>query len=155
MHYPHHSLALACLFLATLFTSTAGVLVRWVESADGWTVLFWRAAFFVATLLVWVTLRYRGRLVRMALNTGWPGVLMAVSFALATIAFIFALLETTVAKVVLISGTGWPTLSPVSSRCSPSIEATGVPPMSMIMSPGTRPATSAGDPFCTSVTSTP
>ncbi|HKY95642.1 MAG TPA: DMT family transporter [Kiloniellales bacterium] len=104
MRSPHYRLALAALLVATLFTSTAGVLVRWIESADGWTVLFWRALFFVLTLFLWVAARYRGGLPRAVLRTGWPGVLMASAFALATITFIFALLETTVAKVVLISG---------------------------------------------------
>jgi drug/metabolite transporter (DMT)-like permease len=104
MRSPHHGVALACLFLATLFTSTAGVLVRWIESADGWTVLFWRALFFALTLSSWLALRYRGRLLQAALRTGWPGVLMASAFALATITFVFALFATTVAKVVLISG---------------------------------------------------
>jgi drug/metabolite transporter (DMT)-like permease len=100
----HYRLALLCLLTATLFTSTAGVLVRWIESADGWTVLFWRAVFFCSTLLVWMVLRYRGRLLAVTLRTGWPGVMMAAAFALATVTFIFALIETTVAKVVLISG---------------------------------------------------
>jgi drug/metabolite transporter (DMT)-like permease len=104
MPIPSHRLALATLFLATLFTSTAGVLVRWIEAADGWTVLFWRAGFFVATLGLWVALRYRGRLRQVVVSTGWPGIGMAVSFALATVTFIFALLETTVAKVALING---------------------------------------------------
>jgi len=104
MRSSHYRLALTCLFVATFFTSTAGVLVRWIDSADGWTVLFWRAVFFAATLLIWMVLRYRSRLVSVTLQTGWPGVLMAAAFALATITFIFALIETTVAKVVLISG---------------------------------------------------
>ena len=104
MRSPLYSVALICLFTATLFTSTAGVLVRWIEQADGWTVLFWRAAFFALTLGVWLVGRYRGGIVQATLRTGWPGVLMATAFALATITFIFALLETTVAKVTLISG---------------------------------------------------
>ena len=104
MRSPHHRIALICLFLATLFTSTAGVLVRWIEAADGWTVLFWRAAFFVATLSLWVALRYGRRLPRVVRGTGWPGIAMAVAFALATVTFIFALIETSVAKVALING---------------------------------------------------
>lgn len=104
MSSPTHRIALATLFLATLFTSTAGVLVRWIEQADGWTVLFWRAAFFVVTLGAWLLLRYRRRLWRVTLATGRPGLVMAAAFAAATITFIFALLETTVAKVALING---------------------------------------------------
>ncbi len=104
MRSPHHRLALLTLFTATFFTSTAGVLMRWIEQADGWTVLFWRALFAAATLLVWLAGRYRTRLPAAIYRTGWTGVIMAISFVLATITFIFALIETTVAKVVLING---------------------------------------------------
>jgi drug/metabolite transporter (DMT)-like permease len=104
MRSPHHRLALLTLVTATFFTSTAGVLMRWIEQADGWTVLFWRALFCSATLLVWLAIRYGRGLPRAYLATGWTGVMMTVSFVLATITFIFALIETTVAKVVLING---------------------------------------------------
>ena len=39
---------IACLLTATLFTSTAGILLRLIEQADGWQVLFYRSVSFVA-----------------------------------------------------------------------------------------------------------
>ena len=101
---PHYRLALLCLLAATFFTSTAGVLLRWIESADGWTVNFYRAAFFVLTLSIWLLGRYRWRLPQAFGAVGLPGLVIALCFAGATIAFVFALLATTVAKVVLING---------------------------------------------------
>lgn len=96
--------AFACLILATFFSSTAGVLLRWMEEADGWTVLFWRSLFFVATMGFWLLLRYRRGVVRLAKDFGAPELWVSLLFACATVAFVFALLETSVARVVLVNG---------------------------------------------------
>ena len=100
----HTAFAFACLLLATCFGSTAGVLLRWMEAADGWTVLFWRSLFFVATMALWLLLRYRRRVVRIVTDFGAPELWVSLLFAGATVAFVFALLETSVARVVLVNG---------------------------------------------------
>ena len=96
--------AFACLILATFFSSTAGVLLRWIEAADGWTVLFWRSLFFIATMGCWLLLRYRRGVLRLAKDFGAPELWVSLLFACATVAFVFALLETSVARVVLVNG---------------------------------------------------
>lgn len=101
---PQYRVGLICLAVATFFTSTAGVLLRWIEAADGWTVLFYRSLFFFATLGVWLLLRHGTRLPAVYRSAGWVGVQVAILFSIGTVAFIFALLHTTVAKVVLING---------------------------------------------------
>jgi len=103
-HGPHYRLGLVYLFTATFFTSTAGILLRWMEEAGGWTVLFWRSLFFVATLLAWLTLRYRRRLPQLIRGFGRSELWLTLYFTLSTITFVFALLETTVARVALING---------------------------------------------------
>ncbi len=51
-----YRLGLSCMFTATLFTSIAGIVLRLVEEADGWQVLFYRSAALVLTLAPgWVT----------------------------------------------------------------------------------------------------
>lgn len=104
MRSSQYRLALLCLFAATFFTSTAGVMVRWIESKDAWAILLWRSVFFVVIIAAWLALRYRGQLVAAFRKTGRPGLVMATAFFIATLTFIMALLETTVAKVALISG---------------------------------------------------
>ncbi len=97
-------LAFACLVLATFFTSTAGVLLRWIEAADGWSVLFWRSLFFVATLGLWLLLRYRRRLPGLIAGSGAAELWVSLLFGCGTVCFVLALLETSVARVVLING---------------------------------------------------
>jgi drug/metabolite transporter (DMT)-like permease len=103
MRSPHYRLALLCLVTATFFTSTAGVLLRWLEEAEGWRVLFWRSLFFALTMALWLALVHRGSLRRAFTQLSWRGLELALVWSAATVAFIFALLETTVARVVIIN----------------------------------------------------
>lgn len=93
---------LLCLFSATLFTSLAGVILRHVEAADGWQVLFYRSVAFVAVLLPFLLCRHGGGTARAFRAVGRPGAVVALSLCPAFVLFILALLETTVANVVFI-----------------------------------------------------
>ena len=90
------------LFTATLFTSIAGVLLRLIEQADGWQVLFYRSLAFVAVLLLFLVWRHQGATARAFRVVGRPGLVTALALSPAFILFILALLETTVANVVFI-----------------------------------------------------
>ncbi|MDX1421627.1 MAG: DMT family transporter [Kiloniellales bacterium] len=91
-----------CLFSATFFTSLAGVILRHVEAADGWQVLFYRSIAFVAVLLAFLAWRHGAGTVRAFRAVGRPGLVVALALSPAFILFILALLETTVANVVFI-----------------------------------------------------
>lgn len=95
-----YRLGLACLAAATLFTSTAGLLVRLFEQADGWQILFYRALWFIAAMLVFIVWRRGRRTVHAFLHIGRPGLATAAFLSGAFIFFVFAVLETTVANVV-------------------------------------------------------
>ena len=97
-----YRVGLLCLFSATLFTSLAGVILRHVEAADGWQVLFYRSLAFVAVLLLFLVWRHRGHTARAFRVVGRPGLVTALCLCPAFILFILALLETTVANVVFI-----------------------------------------------------
>ncbi len=89
-----------CLVSATFFTSLAGILVRLVEAAGGWQILFYRSLAFVAAMLLFIAVRHRGRTLTAFASGGGAGWVVTVSLTAAFILFIFALLETTVANVV-------------------------------------------------------
>jgi DME family drug/metabolite transporter len=88
------------LVTATLFTSTAGVLVRLVESADGWTLVFYRSVAFVATMLVFIVWRHGRQSAAAFRDIGRSGLGVAVFLGAAFTLYIFALLNTTVANAV-------------------------------------------------------
>jgi len=91
---------LVCLVSASFFTSLAGILLRHVEAADGWQVLFYRSLALVATLLVFLLWRHGRGTARAFRAVGRPGLAVAVFLGAAFMLFIFALLQTTVASVV-------------------------------------------------------
>jgi len=85
---------------ATLSWSSAGLLARAVQT-DAWTTLFWRSLFAAVTLLAYLALRERGRLVRSFRRLGAVGTAMAVCFAVSMICFINGLQLTSVAAVLI------------------------------------------------------
>ncbi len=99
-----YRLGLSYMFVATLFTSIAGIVLRLVEEADGWQVLFYRSSALVATLVPFIAWRYGAQAGAAFRAVGRSGLMVAVCLAGAFSMFIFALLETTVANVVFTVG---------------------------------------------------
>lgn len=82
--------------------STSGVLLRFIESANGWQILFYRGLFFFLTMMVFLLLRYRRRAWSALYTTGKPGIFLGMTLGLASVLYIFGILSTTVANVVFI-----------------------------------------------------
>lgn len=93
---------LLCLFGSTLFTSTAGLWLRWIESADGATVLFYRALFFALSMSIWLLAEQKS--FDSLLNLGWKRWGVALLFAASTATFILGMLYISVARVVALNG---------------------------------------------------
>jgi drug/metabolite transporter (DMT)-like permease len=90
--------------LAAVAFSTAGLFTRLIE-VDVWTMLFWRGLYgglFIAGYVVW---RDGTRAMRALRRIGMPGLVAAGCSTAATICFINALRETTVADVLVINAT--------------------------------------------------
>lgn len=97
-----HGRAVAVMIAAALMWSIAGVVSRWLESAQGFEVTFWRSAFNAAALVLllswlrgprtlWRSLRDADRML------WWSGLCWCVMFT----AFMLAITLTTVANVLV------------------------------------------------------
>ncbi len=96
----------ACVISASFFTSLAGPIVRAFESADGWTLQFWRQAWFLGFILLFLAWRHGlAGLPGCFRAVGRPGLIAAVALGISFVAFVFAMMATTVAKVVFIGAT--------------------------------------------------
>lgn len=84
--------------------SLAGILLRNVEAADGWQVLFYRAISFFITLFLILFARYRSNTLKAFRAVGLRGVAVAVVLGLGSCCYVFAILLTTVANAVFIIG---------------------------------------------------
>ncbi|MFT5111543.1 MAG: DME family drug/metabolite transporter [Parasphingorhabdus sp.] len=88
-----------------LCLSTAGVLLRHIESADGWQILFFRAVGFCITIFLVVLYRNGRNTARVFVAVGGRGVVAAIVLGLGSVAYIYAILLTSVANAVFIIGT--------------------------------------------------
>lgn len=106
---------LAYVTASALIWSFGGLLIRAVESADAWTIVFWRsvtAGIFLFGLLWWE----RGGQPRKAFaEMGWPGIGVACCFASASISLVVAIRLTSVADVLIIMSSA-PILAAILGR---------------------------------------
>jgi len=86
------------------FLSTSGILLRNIESASGWQILFYRGFTFSLTLFLLLLIRYRSNIGGAFRAIGPSGLLAALVLGLGSICYIYAILWTTVANAVFIIG---------------------------------------------------
>ena len=87
---------------AAVAWSTGGLLSRLLESHDSWTTIFWRSASAFAFLLLFMAVRNGRATPRLFRDMGWPGLLVGLFFAGASISLVVALSLTSVAKTLVI-----------------------------------------------------
>ena len=75
-------------------------MLRSIESANEWQVIFGRQIFFTPAILLVLAIRYRGHLIRMFLDAGWVGLAAGVCLGLANPTVILAMVHTTVANAL-------------------------------------------------------
>ncbi len=102
MHDKQYRTGVVMILTATLCLSLGGLILRNMEAADGWQVMFYRSISFVVTLLALLVYRYRGGLLAAFRATGTDGVLVALFLAVGSICYLFSLLLTTVANAMFI-----------------------------------------------------
>jgi len=90
---------------AMLLWSSSGILMRSIETASQWPVVFYRSATMAATVFAIIAVSHRGRVVRAFRAAGGLGVLGGLFFAASTICFIFSITSTTVANTAFLSAT--------------------------------------------------
>jgi drug/metabolite transporter, DME family len=91
--------------LAGVFWSTGGVLIRWIEAADAWQIIFYRSVALALTLLLIVALRHRGRLIAAFAGIGGAGFCAGVCLSGGFVGYVLALRYTSVANAVFMLGT--------------------------------------------------
>jgi len=100
----HYKLGLTLILLGGTFLSLSGILLRHIEAANGWQILFYRSFtcfIFIATVL---SFQYRKATLSKFRAIGLPGFYASVVLSLGSIFYIMAMLNTTVANVVFIIG---------------------------------------------------
>ena len=87
---------------ASLLWSTGGLIVRELGPIDSWTIVFWRSLSAFAFLVVLGLAQEGAGFPRAVLRMGWPGLVIALCYTVASIGFVVASKLTTVAEVLII-----------------------------------------------------
>ena len=92
--------------LAGTLWSLAGIVIRNMDAASDWQIVFYRSAGMVPVVFLAIWLRHRGRMGRAFGEVGWTGVLGALFLATAFVGMILAFVHTTVANALFIFACG-------------------------------------------------
>ena len=87
--------------IAAILWSTMGTVIRLIDEAGTWAVLFWRSAGMILVLTVWVAFR-RGAVLGPIRRTGRAGLTAGLGLVLAFAGAIHAIQTTTIANAVLL-----------------------------------------------------
>ena len=85
--------------------SWGGLILRSFESASIWQILFYRSIFFLWVLIVFILLTYRKKTFKKIKEAGVPGLIGGVFLSTNFVAYMYSMMETTVANVVFIIST--------------------------------------------------
>lgn len=97
------ALGIALVAASAVVWSFGGPIAREIKAPDPWTIVFWRAVWAALLLLAFMLLRdgVKGT-IGLFRAMGWPGLAVAVCFAVASSTFSIALQFTTVANILLV-----------------------------------------------------
>lgn len=80
--------------------SFSGLILRQIETADAWQIVFYRSGFMALGLALYLLWRTRGRLVAILVAAGAAGLLGGLALGVAMIGFVWAMTHTTVANTL-------------------------------------------------------
>lgn len=102
----NYSRGLLYALLSGVFLSSGGLMVRFLDGADPWTVLFYRSLAFFFTVSIFMLWRYRGDFVRRLQQLRASDLLVSLFLALGFLFYLMSLYYTSVANTVLLLSTG-------------------------------------------------
>ena len=92
--------AVPIIALSSLLVSVNGLMLRSIESASDWQVVFGRQLCFTPVMLLLLWIRYRGQLINLFRQLGWVGIGAGTCLGLANITIILAMSHTTIANAL-------------------------------------------------------
>ena len=98
----HHALGIVLVLCAGLLWSSAGSLVRAIEQADPWQILFFKNVWMVAAIAAWLIVRYRGGVVAVARRGGAMTLIAGLCLVGANAGWLFSITSTSVANTLLL-----------------------------------------------------
>jgi drug/metabolite transporter (DMT)-like permease len=100
--HAHHRLAVMLVLVSSTINSAGGLLLRSIDVAGPWHVLFYRQGALALALILVLALRHRGRIVLEFIGIGRHGVLAGMAMGAGATCYILSLSNTMVANTLFI-----------------------------------------------------
>ena len=94
------SLSIFLLLLSSIAISFGGLIMRNIEVANAWQIIFYRSLFFSISISLILIFQYRFMFFKNIKKIGSPGLLGAIFYTIANIMFVHAFANTTVANAL-------------------------------------------------------
>lgn len=101
-----YAIGVGLILLGGVALSSGGILIRYVQDANAWTILFYRSLGFIGLLLLMVLFRHGRETPQAFRSIGTSGVVLALALGGGFTCYVFAMLLTTVASVSFIISAG-------------------------------------------------
>ena len=85
-------------FFGACSLSFGGLIVKSFEGATLWQILFWRSLFFSLTVLTFLIITYKSKVLNSFYNSGLPGFIGGLILSIGFCGYVFAMYNTTVAN---------------------------------------------------------
>ena len=86
------------IFFGALSLSFGGIIVKSFEGATLWQILFWRSLFFSLTVLTFLIITYKSKVLKSFYVSGLPGFIGGLILSIGFCGYVFAMYNTTVAN---------------------------------------------------------
>ena len=86
------------IFFGALSLSFGGLIVKSFEGATLWQILFWRSLFFSLTVLIFLIITYKSKVLKSFHDSGLPGFIGGLILSIGFCGYVFAMYNTTVAN---------------------------------------------------------
>ena len=86
------------IFFGALSLSFGGLIVKAFEGATLWQILFWRSLFFSLTVLTFLIITYKSKVLKSFYDSGLPGFIGGLILSIGFCGYVFAMYNTTVAN---------------------------------------------------------
>ena len=86
------------IFFGALSLSFGGLIVKSFEGATLWQILFWRSLFFSLTVLTFLIITYKSKVLKSFNDSGLPGFIGGLILSIGFCGYVFAMYNTTVAN---------------------------------------------------------
>ena len=86
------------IFFGALSLSFGGLIVKSFEGATLWQILFWRSLFFSLTVLTFLIITYKNKVLKSFHDSGLPGFIGGLILSIGFCGYVFAMYKTTVAN---------------------------------------------------------